>query len=216
MTQSRVKLYKNPQRADAAAHKPYVPQYQVLGVEPEQIKSHVVPEGTLVAKSNQDNPRTKSIGLRQPYGHPTPSPIGVGKGPMPNVGNNRDHTWSGVDEIIDDLEEVNLQATMIDNNDYVTDSALGIDKSSIPQTKVKDKKSFSEEDLLSTLHNLPEQSYLLIVNDVVICSGDLKKVEEEAKDLVFGDHPLCDGEPIPVENLFIVKKVSIKIGVFLE
>ena len=228
MSQGKIKLYKNPQRNDTMAHKPYVPQYQVLGVEPEEFKSHQVPDGTQMAKGSQDNPRTKKISMRQPYAEPANTAIGIGRGPMPNVGNNLDHTWSGVDHIIDDLEEIDLQSQMIDNNDYVTDSALGLKSNQFNQAsqpslinqsidkKIKSKVLQVEEDVSVTLQKLPEQSYLLLVNDVVICSGPASKVEGEARDLVFGDHPLCDGEPIPVENLVIVKKVSIKVGVFIE
>ena len=36
-TDGKVKTYKNPERGKPAEYKPYVPQYQVEGVEPQNI-----------------------------------------------------------------------------------------------------------------------------------------------------------------------------------
>jgi hypothetical protein len=107
MTDSKVKLYKNPARSKPEPRKVYTPQYQVMGVEPEEFKSAVAPANhIIVARSPQtaDNPRTRTPGMRQPYAETVTSPIGRGRGPVPNVGNNMEHTWSSVDvEIVDDI-----------------------------------------------------------------------------------------------------------------
>ena len=54
----------------------------------------------------KDNPRAKRPLIRpQPYAEAVPSPVGRGRGLLPNVGNNLEQTWSGVDgEIVDDLQ----------------------------------------------------------------------------------------------------------------
>jgi len=34
--------------------------------------------------------------------------------------------------------------------------------------------------------------------------------------LVFGEHEMCGGSPIPVEDLLIVKRVKVKVGLFFD
>ena len=216
MSQGKVKLYKNPERNEITAHQPYVPQYQLLGVEPEEWKSNPVPEKTPVLQDSQDNPRIKNIGLRQDINKNSGVPSKNFS--LPNVGNNRDYTWSGVDgEIVNDLEGVNINSSMIDNNDYISEQALGFssqeDKSSSKRINIS-----SEEDsnIFDAVKKIKDKDYLLLINGVVVCSGPLDEVEEQVKKMAFGEHEICNGEPIPVNELIVLKKIPIKIGVFLD
>lgn len=214
MSQGKIKLYKNQERNMTYNHKPYVPQYQILGVEPEEFKSSTVPDGTLVATSNIGNPRLKGSVGRQPYAETPKSKIGVGKNVLPNVGNNMDQTWSSLDgSIIDDFDSSTDQ--YIDNNDYVAETSLGIsERNEQPNSGAARFESHENDDLLSALKDL--EDYLLIVSGVAFCSGPLKEIEEQARLLVFGDHEYCDGNPVSLEDIIIVKKVSVKMGLFLE
>lgn len=219
MSQGKIKLYKNSGRTNSVdIPKPYVPQYQLLGVEPEEYKSPVLPTGTVVSKANVENPRIKRSVIRQPYAETTQSLIGVGKSTLPNVGNNMDQTWSSVDgEMIDDLEVVNDQ--VIDNNDYVSDAALRTPfkhKEQPQKNEAAPTTPSNKGDLLSVVQELEEKSYLLIVNGVSLCSGPLSEIEDQARALVFGEHELCDGNPVPLDDILIIKRVSIKMGLFLE
>jgi hypothetical protein len=63
---------------------------------------------------------------------------------------------------------------------------------------------------------LQEDDYLLLVDGTAICSGPMDEVQEQARGLVFGEHPLCDGEPIPVDDIVVIKRVKLKVGLFLE
>lgn len=214
-----IKLYKNPDRAKATEQvKPYVPQYQLLGAEPEEYKSSISPV-VVPAPSEEDNPRLRRPGLRQPYAVTEDSPIGRGKGFVPNVGNNMEHTWASVDgDIIDDLSGISIDkdSVMIDNNDFVTTEELPqLDEFVNPPRKIFSKEE-KVDDLLLTLSSLSDDSYLLIVDDVPVCSGPLLEIQDQARALVFGEHELCDGKEIDVEKLLIVKKVKIKMGLFLE
>lgn len=214
MSQDNIKLHKNPNRKLTVEHKPYVPQYQILGVEPGEFRSATVPSNTPISKGNSDNPRAKKIGLRQPYAVAVDSPI-KGTDTLPNVGNNVEQTWSSVDsEIVDDLQDIDVNQA-IDNNEYVTDTALG-NGGPIKIAKVSDKIKLNDsDDLLSIVHDLEENSYLLIVSGVAMCSGPVLEIEEQARALVFGEHEYCDGSPIPVEDIVILKRVPIKMGLFL-
>lgn len=240
MSNGKVKIYKNPERETTETYKPYVPQYQLRGIEPEEYRASVT---GLTSKINlpSDNPRASKPPIRQPYAEIAQSPIGRGKGPVPNVGNNMEHTWSSVnEEIVDDLagnSGLDPNHEMIDNNEFVTPQALGLseelpmlDEVAHPTKKIFNPSTFksqnelneiienqkTQDDLFSIVHDLEEQAYLLIVNGVAICSGPLEEIQDQARALVFGEHEMCDGNPIPVEDLVVLKRTSIKVGLFLE
>jgi hypothetical protein len=252
MTKEKVRLYKNPNRAKVDAPQPYVPQYQLYGYEPEEMKSAMVPPSIQKMKPimTHENPRVRQPSIRQEYTTATVSPIGRGRGPVPNVGNNMEHTWSGVDgEIIDDLgQEIDPNHPMIDNNDYVTDTALGalnqsieVDDDGLSQEDTDQfAASFDEpsappvrsflteqqlqnlesekdsEDLSKLLQELESDTYVLLVDGAAVVTGPLEFVQEQATLLVFGEHELCDGNPIPVEDLVIIKKLNLKVGLFIQ
>jgi hypothetical protein len=224
MSQNKVKLYKNASRNNVSTtHKPYVPQYQILGVEPEEYKSAPLPSNVTVARSNVDNPRTKQITLRKSPADSYPTFNNHKENIIPNVGNNMDQTWSSIDgDIIDNFEEVEYSQDFIDNNEYISDDAFGTHtlkeqpriSGAVPSYTAP--SSADPEDLLAVVQDLDKQSYLLIVNGVCLCSGPIDEIQDQARALVFGEHELCDGNPIPVEDLIILKKINIKMGLFLE
>lgn len=262
MSTGKIKIYKNPARKSVPGSlKPYVPQYQLLGVEPEEYHSptssnYRIENATKPTKAplSKDNPREARPLIRQPYAESTSSPVGRGKGPLPNVGNNMEQTWSSVDgEIIDDLNDVTIEPNkqMIDNNDFVSAAALGDSEDTLipedddmevldgeegwtgqveeedvhPEIGAAPKTFLTEDELQNALRDelfseivnqLKEDDYLLLVGSTAICSGPLEDVQEQARGLVFGEHPLCDGEPIPVDDIIVMKRVKLKVGLFLE
>lgn len=207
MEDKKVKIYKNPHRNEKETYIKYVPQYQVMGIDPEEIRSSVVPANTTVANSPslESNPRFGRT-VNQPYAE-----IGNSfeMGSVPNVGNNMEHTWSGVDgQIIDDISGENVDLPpdhpMIDNNNFIEEDA--------PSSN----EDYNKDDVIPILHDLKYNSYLLLVNGSPICSGPLSEIEDQVKALIFGEHELCNGISIPEEDLIVIKRVPIKIGVFLE
>lgn len=232
MSENKVKFYKNPNRSQTEQRQTYTPQYKIIGVEPEEFKSAIVPDNALsVVKTPQtsDNPRTRKPGIRQPYAEATNSPIGAGRGPVPNVGNNMEHTWSSVDgELVDDMLSVDDNHPMIDNNQFVTSEALGLPEelSTLDEVKTPPAKIFNPQstvtstsdidDVLPILHNLTEGAYLLLVSGVAICSGSIEDIQEQARLLVLGEHTLCGGNAIPVDDILVIKRVIVKVGLFLE
>lgn len=210
MSENKVKLYKNPSRKENAEYKSYVPQYQLLGIDPVEFKSSTVPVDTKISQNSQDNPRIKEIGFQKKF---DTSDVPNTQINLPAVGQNREHTWAGVDgDIIDDLEVIDVKSKMIDNNEYLSEEALGHKE----QVKTNTTVPSTEADLLITLSKLEDKNYIILVDGTVVSSGTLEHVEKEAELLAFGDHPICDGEPIPVNELLIIKKIPIKIGLFLE
>ena len=239
---SQIKTYKNRHRATPEKPlKSYVPQYQVLGIEPSEYKSAVVPENQrVVAKPSTENPRARRQAVRQAYAQAVPSPVGIGRGPIPNVGNNVEHAWSSVDgEIVDDLDDqaVDPNHPMVDNNDFVSHAAFGtsqqeelpmLDEVQNPPrirfTQQEVEHAFNQgaapevdnSDLLTVIHDLEEGSYLLLIQGTPVCSGPKEEIEEQARALVFGEHVLSNGNPIPDDDIVIIKRVPIKVGLFLD
>lgn len=200
----KIKVYKNPARNRPEAHKNYVPQHQLLGVEPTAYKSPMLPSNTIAVQQNVDNARSPRPLIRQPYAETITSPIGRGKGPLPNVGNNVEQTWSSVDgEIIDDISGVDFDPPIKSNDaPFLTQSVL--------------EGAVKNGDLLESIKELEEDLYLLIVHDNHICAGPLQYIEEQTTLLVFGEHELYAGIPISTDDIIILKKVKLKVGVFLS
>lgn len=233
-TTGKIKLIRNPDRNKPPEYKPYVPQYQVHGVEPQEYHGAVVPGGAVVTRPvplPSDNPRARRAPVRQPYAEATPSPIG--RGPVPNVGNNMEHTWPNAG-IVDDLtdQEVDPNHPMVDNNDFVSDEALGYQNGLTaanikPQYPTYPAQAIEQEvqathqpadpdDLIPVLTGLEEDAHLLIVSGVPVCSGPKEEIEEQARLMVFGEHEMCEGNPVPVDDIIILKRVKVKVGLFLE
>jgi len=229
-TNGKIKVYKNPARNSSEPRQQYVPEYQMRGIDPEQYKSPVPPGSQIMVQStNKVDPRSVRPVMRQPYAEAVPSPIGRGRGPLPNVGNNLEQTWSSVDsEIIDDISNVDLDRPMIDNNEFVSEEALGFPEDSVDedymQPKTEAKSFLTENDLQDVLKDeylttvikqLEEDEYLLLVEGATVCSGPLDYIQSETTKLVFGEHELYHKNPVSVDDILVIKRIKIKVGVFL-
>lgn len=228
MSNDNVKIYRNPGRKNVEEQKTYIPQYKLLGVDPEMHAVAKVPPKAPVSLGSTDNARLPKPPMRnnQPYAEAVHSPIGRGRGPLPNVGNNMEQTWSSVDDkIVDDVFTFDPNEKMIDNNDFVAESSFELHKDhgnkvsfDLPTNNesLAYNAIISENDgeLSSIVKQLEEDDYLILVNGVSLCSGASSYIEEVTKSLLFGEHKLFDG-PVPIEDLVILKKIKIKIGVFV-
>ena len=227
------KFYKNPDRKREM--KPdtghYIPQYQQMGIVPKEIGGNITGAGPVMivhgGVTEDNNPRTRLPSVRQDY---TEKPEESLNGHVPNVGNSMEHSWSGVDgEIISDLS-LDSETPMVDNNDFVDIENIQTRQEPLVQTQgymtageleALQEESGSEEkemksiDLDSVL-SVDEGSYILIVGDVVVQTGSLEEIQQTAASLVFGEHELCQGNAVPVENVVVLKKVNIKVGLFLD
>lgn len=246
-TDKKVKVYKNPERNNSESHSKYVPQYKLMGVKPGMYDSPIsVGHNVSVAKTpQQDNPRAPRPAIRQPYAETVMSPVGVGRGPIPNVGNNLEQTWSGVDGEIDDdvFGSLDPNQPMVDNNDFVSATSMGLpeemeeeeilpaldevinpprkqfthkpkDLSFVTKNQLQD--SLNEEHLSTVIKQLEENEYLLMVEGQSICSGPEDYIQDQTRLLVFGEHELYDGVPISIDDIIVIKRAKIKVGVFLE
>ena len=63
---------------------------------------------------------------------------------------------------------------------------------------------------------IQDDSYILFVNGTIIAVDVMEKIQSIASSLIFGEHPLCDGCAIPIEDIVVLKKIKLKVGLFLE
>jgi hypothetical protein len=227
---NKVKIYRNPERKQPTNVKHYVPQYRQLGIDPEEHVDLISPgnQERAVKKKmpsvSSDNSFPSNPVVHQAYAKPVPSPVGAGRGSLPNIGNNMEQTWATMDgkvvDIIDNISELDLNQPMIDNNDYVSDQALGLPSDGIDENDeslLENELDLKRDEYLSlVIQKLPEDEYLLIVSGECICYGLLEAVQEQARAMAFGEHELCGDSPIPIDDIIVIKRVPIKVGLFLS
>jgi hypothetical protein len=213
---SNDKIYRNSARDNSAPPNKYIPNYKLMGLTPENGDSIARPLAVPIPKSEQEiqealnNPRiSRAVNTQLPYATEQPSPMGPGKSPMLNVGNNMEHTWSSVDGdiIMDDADLQNSSLSendkMIDNNEFVSDKALGLPPS-------QPSKTLSSKDHTNSYVSNYIGEYILFLKGKIIFEGSLNDVQEEVRKLVFG------ADNLSVDDIEVLKRVKIKIGVFLE
>lgn len=227
------KFYKNPQRKEKEIVMPYVPNYIVQGIEPHRVGANnpfgIKTRATVVNNPKEEalnNPRLRSLPIMPGLGGISKSTIPYAevatampyKYPsamtLPNVGNNIENTWNTLDnEIIDDigLEEIDPKSQMIDNNDYMYGQPKEQYTHSHTQTHAQ-----AYENTSNFTVDLDDNEYILAMNGSIIATGSLKEIENEITKLVFGEHELCAGKQISADDLIVLKKVNIKIGVFID
>ncbi len=223
---SKQPFFKNPIRGQVTPKfKPYVPQYKVRGVEPEVILSATVPDMVNRAKTMRQpmprsltNPRLRpppSIGKNVPYAELPPNEV-MSSGKFPNVGNNIETSWGPNEEFydMDQTSVANIPAhLLVDNNETDDANYANIpEMMEAPPTErdltVYDDESEEEPD--------GDGDFILVVKDTIVSSfSTLKAIEEEVKALVFGEHPLCKTNEIANDDIVVLKKMKIKVGVFL-
>jgi len=214
------KLYKNPNRKDLDPNVGHnTPQYQKMGLTPEKVGGNALVGNVMVLQNKKpevDNPRTRVPTIRQqPYAESIPDKFA---NTIPNVGNSMDHTWSGIDgEIINDLE-IDPNTKMIDNNSIV-DLEGNYNEILNPAFQLND--SMGNTDTLNVqgldfILGVEEGQFILLVDDSVVAVGGKDQIVALASSLVFGEHDVCEGNPVPVDSISILKKMPIKIGLFLE
>jgi len=119
------------------------------------------------------------------------APLSAVRDCIPNVGNNVEQSWVGLDSHI--IDDMNLDSGF----NEVSESEL---------------IEFLEDDYVKS-ESIGD--YVLIYKGSIISSGTLDYVQNEVKQMIFGTHDLCDGVNIDTEDLIVLKKVQIKVGVFL-
>lgn len=197
---SKTLYYKNKVRQETEKIQKYVPNYQQMEIEPIKHKMTTVP-----------------------FNHPQKTPEVLYDGGVPlNVGSVQS-SWNEdcSEQLIDDISGLDPNAPMIDNNEFITDEATRQIGMSASNEKFRENTADiiienNRLDLASTLQTLEPELYLLLLDGQAICSGPLNEIEEEVNALIFGEHELCQDKSFNENDILVLKKVKIKVGVFLE
>lgn len=238
---TKTKLYKDPTRAQQPTYKPYVPAYRIKGLDPTQIASGSVLNATSQLTKHapivsHDNPRIRpapTVRANVPFADAETSAQPHWKGPMPNIGNNMEASWVGFDDVFVDentSETLDPNQVMIDNNDDDAENYKDIPLTikAVPQA-INEAYSVSaidedEEDVIAdevvankkTFLTIQDDEYVVVIANSIIKVGTLEEVTDEVKLLIFGEHQLNKQYNIDQDDIVVLKRVKIKVGVFLE
>lgn len=200
----------------------YVPNYKQLNITPNQMSpsngaQFVVSTGSKQNPRERVVPRTRAIPFAEVV---IEDKFPIGTGPVPNIGNNIEHTWAGVDgEVVDDIGLYEGSQEMIDNNDFVeidepTPSHKKIAESLKQQQEQEDVSAFEGMDSFVNTKKLDE--YTLLIFGEFYSSGSLEEIQREVADILYEQHPLCKHAKITLDDITVLKKVAIKFGVFIS
>jgi hypothetical protein len=218
----RTVFVPNPNRVQVhPAMEKFVHKHEQMGIKPFEMPAEI-PEtvGVPTADSNsatasenhvmnfRKEPRRGAPVVPQNMPYATPAFVAPKNATMPNVGNNVEHSLysssfssvEGMDYDPDMDSKYEADAKSIeDENNYVN----------LPgEEPVK-----SHSKSLSTLE---VSEYLVILDDAILVQGSLKQAEEHVSALVLGEHPLKAGVQVPADEIFVLKRVAIRVGVFVE
>jgi hypothetical protein len=220
------KYFKNPARGKKQSMPLYVPQWQQLGKEPVKVdfgspqgSPQLTKHAPFIAHTTSARvARTPGIGANVPFAEVAPSPVRHNAS-MPNVGNNIENTWAALDEAVinedGELVEGALDPNhpMIDNNFDDPNNYQHIPPH-VRTAPVSQDEYIVVED--SSQLNIEYNEYVLVFDGEIISTGALDPIQEEIRALIFGEHPLAQNRSIAPEDVIVLKRIKIKVGVFIE
>lgn len=205
------KVYKNS--SGQPVDPDYVPNYKKMNITP--IGTPMLGVGQfVVSRGSTSNPRERAVPQTRaiPFAKVVVEDgFPIGAGPVPNVGNNIEHTWAGVDsDVVDDigLDELDESTPMIDNNDYID---IG-EPPPVPEYE-EDMSAYHSMNALIDTKNLSE--YSLLIFGEFYSSGTLEEIQKEVTDILYNQHVLSKHASITIDDLTVLKKMPIKFGIFI-
>lgn len=239
----KTKFYKNPDRAQTRAPKPYVPVYQLEGIKPSEMAAgHIAAAKKQLTRHapvvSNENPRVRpapTFQVNVPFA--TSADVLPKAATIPNVGNNMENSWTAVDNFDEYVETSSFEdeSVVIDPNNPLIDNNFEDEENWKPIPKVlrKAPEAVDMSDLdsddefeevqdtydtqaQSPMHSINDDDYVIIIDGQIIRIGKLVVVQDEVRDLIFGDHELNKIKNITEDDIVVLKRVKIKVGVFLE
>lgn len=201
MSNKKTVYFKNPERNVKENKEIFVPAHKRAGINPAQY----VKQQTFNVPSNNPNFQKKQVVsnnnpdtvVNELYGTLT-NATGLPKEAFINPHQETISTVDGMDVNLDDVEVPdNIMHPPLNQNNT-------------------ESNEVNDDDIVEILSSLDEGSYLLLVDGAPICSGPLDQIEDEVSALIYGKHELCDGELTDPQSVCVLKKMSIKVGAFLE
>jgi hypothetical protein len=138
---------------------------------------------------------------------------------MPNVGNNIERTWADTD-VFDDFstyesgDQVDPNHPMIDNNEDDPNNYADIPE--VIQSAPEPQQEGDTEESDNQSFQIENNQYVLLVFGNILKVGTLEEVQSEVQKLIFGEHDLDLENSITTDDIIVLKRVNIKVGVFIE
>lgn len=201
----------------------YKPYYQQMNITPKEYPSNNIDGDIYISVGgSSDNPRIKSPPpplKKLPFAEvvlDSNSKVNITstKNYFPNVGNNMENSWNGLDyEVVDDLGWNSDQS--VDNNDEVDIDSLQIPSQSSLLNSFLDSKNNVSNELpdVNSAFQLNEE-YILFLNQEVFSGGSFDFIQKEVEKLLYGEHESFK-EEVLLENISVYKKMDIKIGILI-
>lgn len=218
---SNSKLIKNQERGKTTPFKAYVPQYQLRGISPlpppGEVKSELastkkLPFGTYFLPKSQKNrpyPTTNNL----PYAEMGATPF---NSTLPNVGNNSEVAWAGMDAMLMDEEGNTVNQDDLDSQKLIDNNW---EQNFRPPIQILEEESDEVEMMMvsdTSQLNIGYDEFVLAIRGEIISTGPLDEMQQEVRALVLGGHPFTAGEPVEVNEIVLLKRVSVKVGVFID
>lgn len=232
----QVKYVKNPMRGKTAPFKPYVPNWKERGIEPtDGFTDRPVSQATNNTALSQRRPFVAKVIHKKPEVVSNKIPYAeVGQDikiitTSPNVGS--DNEWFEDFSVVEGQSNLQLDQDqeMIDNNEIVSYASSTLPFVQRPTNiqleyagqpiQLPTEESVQEEVIEiveSSFANVESGQYILMIDDQTISIGEMAEVEAEVSALIFGEHPLFQDQAITTDRIVVLKRVPIKVGVFLE
>lgn len=109
---------------------------------------------------------------------------------------------ASIDEMTEDNPRLPRVSVDVNYSDSESDKKVEVNPES-KNTNLKQKEDNSNKD------------YVLVVKDEIIQIGSLSQIEETLKEIFYNDHPLCNSG-VTIDDLIVLKKLKIKVGIFVE
>lgn len=115
------------------------------------------------------------------------------------------------DDLFDrDTDSGQFKYLIKDSEVYVPEEYLN-NKKSVPQAKES-----LETDLSSVVAGSSIGDYIVLVDEEPLARGSKDDVEGICNELIFGRSLLFENEPVDENRISIIKKIAIKVGLFIE
>ena len=150
------------------------------------------------------NPSRLASSLRQQKKY-EPEYVSLNKEPI-----IKDSVIVSVDDLIfdEDNQKIDIpKGHIVDNNDYV----------SFGFPSVTPAPTTSTDDSAVTLPDSPKVGdYILMVFGKLITSGSFADIELRVKNIIYGEDESFSGVEVSADDIVVLKRIAIKIGVFLD
>lgn len=121
-----------------------------------------------------------------------------------------------------DVKEESLKNT---NDAFNNRPSFQVDGVEYNDNEIIEEEKFSDDVFTNIEYDLEKESksimpsagdYLLMIDGNIICSGSIKIVEKKAQDILYGDDEEFKDRPINQEDMVVLKRVNLQIGVFIK